>query len=358
MALDPVPWMVTGGEHSAEVGRMLAYIACGGSEGVVATGDFKVRASDVPDGNIHVQPGAVAVLNRFPGGGQQAYVIRNASDTVVATSPQGSSGVRYDLVCVIVEDPEYPGQPDPVDIASGPYVRVVIYTDVAEGTRQLAEIDPDQSGYALALVKFDISDGTVTSADITDLRELLNPKSSIATDYEALTYSDASCDAIALNDPVPVAGVIDIDIPTWCNRIQFTIVVTNLVLGDIDTASVTPAGVGGLTANLGALASSEAPLLVAPGNITDTGSYGHSLPSPFVDNALIAVFGSAIGNTISAVTFTWNLDVPLDIRGTTQQFSVKLSSRSGMGAGQEFWVVPEAYTDVSAVFQQSMDSVY
>src|SRR5512139_2547798 len=177
MSWEGVPWMIGGGaEHPEEVGRLLAYAAAGAGEGVVGPTDCKVVPSGVPDGNIHIQPGAVAVLNRFTGGGQQAYLVRNVGDEVKAMTPQGSSGVRYDLVCVIVEDPQYPGQPAPASIPDGPYARTVIYEDVPAATKSLAEVDPDQAGYALARVKFDASDGTVNAADITDLRELVAPR--------------------------------------------------------------------------------------------------------------------------------------------------------------------------------------
>lgn len=361
--LEGVPWMVTGGEHSAEVGRTLAYIACGGSEGVVAVSDFKVRASSVPDGNIHVQPGAVACLNRFPGGGQQAYVVRNASDTVVALSPQGSSGVRYDLIALLVEDPEYPAQPDPADIASGPYVRIAVYEDVDPDTSHLAEVVSDQTGYALARVKFDVSDGTVTSADITDLRELLNPKTSVASEGRIDYIATGAAAALVVNDPVPDAGTVAVAIPSWCNRISFQITVGGLVIGDLDTAGVTPSGTAGVKAYLGALASNEVLASVDPAKIVtaDTSFIGY-YPTPIVNNAKFAPLGGSGGPSgdvegHSAIAFSWVVDIDEPLRGTTQQFNVKLSTAS-VGGGQSVWVFPNAYMIFTALMQQSLSSVY
>lgn len=220
MVWEGVPWMVDGGDHTAEVGRLLAYIASSKGEGIVAPTDCAVVASAIPDGSVHVLTGGVVALNRFPGGTTQSYVMRNVGDAAIALTPQGSGGERYDLVCVIVEDPEYPGQPDPVDEATGPYVRLKVYEDVDEGTRYLWEVDPDQTGYALARVKFDASDGTITTVDITDLREMvmsrrdefLNIVNGIGAFQTALPVDDPT-------GPTPPNGAVDIRIPNWATHL-------------------------------------------------------------------------------------------------------------------------------------------
>jgi len=220
MVWEGVPWMVDGGEHSAEVGRLLAYIASQGGEGIVAPTDCAVIPSAIPDGNVHVTTGGVVALNRFPGGNTQSYVMRNIGDAVIAMTPQGSGGERFDLVCVIVEDPEYPGQPDPVDEATGPYVRLKVYEDVDEATKFLWEVDPDQTGYALARVKFDASDGTVMAADITDLREMVAPRRHeflrvVNGEGAPLTPLPAGS---TLTDPAPPNAPFDVLFPHWATH--------------------------------------------------------------------------------------------------------------------------------------------
>lgn len=217
MTWEGVPWMVVGGEHSAEVARLLAFAAISGGEGVATPTDCKVVASAIPDGNIHIQPGAVGVLNRFPGGSSQAYLLRNVGDEVKAMTPQGSSGVRYDLVAVIVEDPQYPGQPAPASVPDGPYLRTVVYENVASGVTSLAEVDADQSGYALARVRFDASDGTVNNADITDLRKLLIPRSQRVLESTLNANSVALTSAAFVTWP-PAPAVFDIEIPAWATH--------------------------------------------------------------------------------------------------------------------------------------------
>lgn len=233
MALEGVPWMVSGGEHSAEVGRMLAYAATGGGEGVVAPEDLKVVASAIPDGNIHIWSGGLVALNRYPGGGQQSYIIRNIDDTVVALDPQGSSGDRYDLVAILVEDPQYPGQPAPATVEDGPYVRAVVYKDVGPTANTLAEVDPDQTGYVLARVKFNASDGTITDADITDLRDLVQPRNKVETHQRFPAPGEYT--GVVTQWVTMFTGHPAVTVPEWATRMTVIIHVDGLASQDHHT---------------------------------------------------------------------------------------------------------------------------
>lgn len=299
MTWEPVPWMVDGGEHSAEVGRLLAYAASGGGEGVIGPSDCKVTASAIADGNVHIAPGGVAVLNRFPGGGQQSYLARNVSDEVVALTPQGSSGERYDLIAVIIEDPEYPGQPDPVDIATGPYLRTIVYEDVAADTTKLSEIDPDQSGYALARVHFNASDATVSAAEITDLRELAAARTKVIKKI----FSPPGTNAL----PGPAYGVCppgaqwNIDVPDWATRVQMEATWSGVQF--IDTSTGVGNSGGFVKQVLGALATQEV--------IWYVDAVGASRPQTEV--FIVAD----------------DLAVPEAIRGTTQVANLQLRKTTG-----------------------------
>src|ERR1044072_3838769 len=228
MTLEGVPWMVNAAEHSAEVVRLMAYAATGAGEGVIGPLDCKVVASSIPNGQVHINSGGIVALNRFPGGGQQSYIIRNVGDEVVALDPQGSSGVRYDLVAVIVEDPEYAGQPAPADPATGPYVRTAVYKNVGPTASTLAEVDPDQPGYVLARVKFDASDGTVNPSDITDLREMVNPRSQSFTQTRQNTVIRTLTQTPQL---FPPEAEWDLDIPTWATSAVVKMFHTGIPIG-------------------------------------------------------------------------------------------------------------------------------
>lgn len=215
MVWEGVPWFVQGGQHSAEVARLLAYAAIKGGEGVVGTTDCKVTASPIPDGNVRIATGAVAVLNQSPGGSEQGYLLRNVGVEIKALTPQGSGGSRWDLVCVVVKDPQYPGQPDPPSVPNGPYLETVVYEDVPANTHSLNQVDADQTGYALARVKFDASDGTIVQADITDLRELLFSR------QETHKFTKNGAAVLALDGTFTIAppgSSWSVLVPTWARK--------------------------------------------------------------------------------------------------------------------------------------------
>lgn len=232
---DPVPWFVGGGaEHSPEVARLLAYVAAGDRAGVVSPGDCKVFAMDVPSNQARVAGGAVAVPNRAPSSGQQTYLMRNAGDAFVTLTETSSAGPRTDLIYVIVEDPQYPGNPSPADPATGPYCRVAVLEGVPAATRQLADVDATLTGYALALVTRPASTGIVEAGHITDLRGLLAPR----TYTEVLT---AIGPAAAQQFPSPQAvwpstAKWSLRIPEWASRVS--------VIANLEGVSVAAAGTG------------------------------------------------------------------------------------------------------------------
>jgi hypothetical protein len=310
MTWEGVPWMVAGGEHSAEVGRLLAFAAISGGEGVASPSDCKVVASAIPDGNIHIQPGAVGVLNRFPGGSSQAYLLRNIGDEVEAMTPQGSSGVRYDLVAVIVEDPQYPGQPAPPSIPDGPYLRTVVYEDVASTVTSLAEVDADQSGYALARVKFDASDGTVTNADITDLRRLLMPRS------QRFLRSTDNAGGVALTSAAyvtwpPAPAVFNVDVPPWATHATIICHLSGVV-------NFPPQMLGGMAIKLGTLMGPNVGLDLDP---VDSSRISWSIPADLV--------------------------ISPEMRGTTQQLSLQAFRQAGFTGTLNTWAGSSTTFDVN-----------
>lgn len=254
MTWDGVPWFVDGANHGPEIARVLGRAAVGGGEGVINPLDCRVLASGIPDGNVHISQGTVAITNRGPGGGGQSYLARNEGDEVKALAAQGSSGVRYDLVAVVVEDPDYTGQAPPADPANGPYVRTVVYSDVDVTTRYLYEVDPDASGYALARVKFDASDGTVNQQDIFDLRELAAPKQKIVIrNFEVPDNgSEGYVNPNAVYSVFPAGAVWDVDVPDWASRCIVEATWSNV---DVEAAAGQPnvilSGQGAMRAKIG-----------------------------------------------------------------------------------------------------------
>lgn len=321
MSWEGVPWMVNDAEHSAEVGRVLAYAAMGQAEGVIGPSDCKVVASAIPDGNIHIQPGAIGMLNRYAGGASQAYIGRNVGDEVKAMTPQGSGSDRYDLVAVIVEDPQYPGQPAPVSVPDGPYLKTVVYEDVPSDTLFLSEVDADQTGYALALVHFDISDGTVTNSDITDLRELLMPR--VQTVKQILNSNATAAFPGALGI-APAAASWSVKIPTWAAKVQLEARWSGLKYTD------TGAGAG----------SASGTARVDLGSIqTQTTQWAEDATASNKPVTGTVIVGE-------------EKDVAEALRGTTQTLSAKLAKTAG--ANMTAQTTPYTTVVVEATFKEAL----
>lgn len=220
MTWEGVPWAVGGGaRHSPEAARLLAFHAVDGAEGVVGAGALAVVPLAVPGAGFRVMPGAGAVLNRAVGGGEQAYLVRNPDADVVMVSGTGSSGGRTDLVAVVVEDPQYAGQPVPVSVPDGPYVRTKVYTGVPATVTTLAEVDPNQTGLALALLTWDVSDATLDAASIKDLRVLSSSRTAGLTRALALAPG-AAVEPLTSTTYVtfPSAATWTVQIPSWAVR--------------------------------------------------------------------------------------------------------------------------------------------
>lgn len=301
MALEGVPWMIgSGANHSAEVGRLLAYAACGGAEGVVGPGDFKVTQSVVADGNINIAAGGAAMLNQFPGGGQQMYLERNNSPIVKAMTPQGAGGPRYDLVTLLVHDPQYAGQPAPVSVADGPYCEIKVYENVASTVKTLAEVDPNKTGIALARVAFSASDSVVTTAEITDLRQMVQPRIKKITKIISPGGTTALPGAYGT---APVGASWNVDVPKWATRVRLTATWAGVQF--VDTASGAGAAGGGARVALGAMVSD-----VTAFQVDATAS------NKPITQTLVAAGDVAVSS---------------GVRGTTLALSAQLQKNSGSG---------------------------
>lgn len=287
MTWQGVPFFVKDAEHAAEVMRTVGYLAGGAGDGIVLPTDCKVTASAIPDLNVNIAPGAVVALNRFAGGNAQSYIARNVGADVKALVAQGSGGVRYDLIAVVIQDPQYAGQPAPASVPNGPYVITKVYSNVPSTTRTLAEIDPNQTGVALALVKFDASDGTVNPADITDLRQMAMPRQ---LTEQKMQQSAATTNLPAAAAVHPLNATYPIYVPLWATKVQLMSIVSGIQL--VDSGS----GAGALVANaqvrLGTLMSNS---------------------TSFQMDAV-----AASKPQTTTVVCADEVDVPLAMRGTTQ----------------------------------------
>lgn len=293
MTLDGVAWSIKDAIHDVEVLQALPYVLGGAKEGVAGHTDLRVTATPVNDGNVHVAAGGGNLLNRYEGGIALGYTVRNDADAAVAIDPQGAGGTRFDLVAVVVEDPMFPGQPAPADTETGPFVFFRVYENVG-GATTLAEVDPNQTGYALAKITMPASTATVSQAQIQDLRELVNPR--VFTVTRQCEYTTAAAFVMPTAQGLfPTDASWDVDIPEWANRVRLEAMWPSVSMLD-SSGGGTGAGSGSVVAGLGSI-ECDAPWAAA-GAVA-----GKALPQ------CLAVAGEA--------------EIPTGLRGTTQALSAE-----------------------------------
>lgn len=221
MAVDQAAWFIGGGAvHGPEVARLVAYVATAGAEGITAPNSLRVTPEAVPAATVRVLTGAAVIVNRYPGGGQQSYMIRNPSTTSVAIEPTGSGGGRTDLVIARVLDPQYEGAP-PEDPTKFDYTRLTVIPGVSAGIKSARELDLAYPAIALAKVSMPKSRADVQPEFITDLREVANPRraevlrarASVVADTETLAAEGVDGEWFP-----NLGGEQEIDIPEWATR--------------------------------------------------------------------------------------------------------------------------------------------
>src|SRR5699024_8015547 len=165
MAVDPVPYVVHGAKHSADVFRQAFHDSTGGAEGISTPTSFHVRQTATPSNQVRVRPGGAIVLNSYQGGAGQSYGIRNADESLVDIPASDSTGSRSWYVIARISDPQFAG-PAPADPESGPY----LFLECVSQSATIA--DPHLK---LASVVVPASTVTITNSMITSLREVANP---------------------------------------------------------------------------------------------------------------------------------------------------------------------------------------
>lgn len=224
---DPVPWMVGGGaQHSTDLGRVVAYGAYGGEEGIVSGKDCEVRELATPGPQVRVFPGVVAVVNRATGAAGEMYVGRLPKPVSGDPAPErvdiastSAGGGRTDLIVARVENPWIPTEPwaDPANPAVGPYIFTRVIQNVPVATESVAELGLGYSALALARVTLPASTAVITQSMVTDLRQLSSSK---VSPNEKVTYPAATR---ALTSTTyanwPTDANMSVEIPSWATHV-------------------------------------------------------------------------------------------------------------------------------------------
>lgn len=214
MAVDPVPYVVHGAKHSADVFRQAYHDLSAGAEGVSLPQSLHVKQTGTPSNQVQVMPGGVVLPNTYSGGGGQSYTGRVASATLVDVPASDSTGAKSYHIIFRVEDPQFGGQ-SPSNPLVGPY-------SFLECVPTSANVPHPH--YRLAKIDVPASTATITNAMITDLRDVAmprtldvwRPRASVREDTEELTaYQDGD------GEWFPNAGGEQrVFVPEWATRVQ------------------------------------------------------------------------------------------------------------------------------------------
>lgn len=177
MPLDQA-WAVGGGaENSVEGARLATYLATKGGRGVILPSDMKVSALPVPGAAVRIVSGACASPNDYlnegdsQDGGGQSYGGREISSTDFPVAPTGSAGGQVKYLIWAVHDEQYEGDEpaDPVNDLRNGYEWVSTLNGITYPHVQLVKLDQPKNT------------ATITNSMLTDIRELADPKTDIAT---------------------------------------------------------------------------------------------------------------------------------------------------------------------------------
>lgn len=218
MALDTVPWFIGGGaEHSPAVARMLAYSATNGANGVNTGVDLKVTALPTPGAAVRIMPGGASLVNRYPGGGQQSYTLRNATATDVPVPATGSASGSNRYVIIRIDDPEYGGAV-PANVKTGPYVRALLVDSITNLAYPFI---------ALARITQPANTATITQAMIADLRKVANPRRESFTRMGIPTAGKTMASSSGAVFPDYRASV---EVPEWANEVSLVAMISGMAV--------------------------------------------------------------------------------------------------------------------------------
>lgn len=211
MALFPAPILTNGATHSAQQFRMLVRDLANGAEGITQGDDLKVIQRSTPGGGVTVGDGSAVVrgrANTFQG----SYSACNIGAVDVDIAATGSGGGRSDMVILRIEDPEYEGSLNPA-------TDQITYFQVISNVSSSATAIPDgRTGIPLARIDIPVSTSTITTAMITDLRKVANPRRSRTLVTQSPASISTGIGSSTTYSYFSTAAGWNIAIPDWATK--------------------------------------------------------------------------------------------------------------------------------------------
>jgi hypothetical protein len=223
--------------------------------------------------------------------------------TIAAT---GSSGGRTDLIVARILDPQYEGNP-PADPTNFQYDFPTVIQGVPSGTLTFKELGLNYPAIALAKVALPASTGTVTSAMITDLRRVAQPRRdrAMVTVFPTGDWSAGTAQQIPAGNygswPITSAQRPSVLVPDWATRVDIVAHMPGIVYVKSNDNSQSVAGVR-------------------------TG-FGSTLPS---QNGIIVQDGTDAGGRFHYTVVGTHI-IDSTMRGTYQYINIQGNQTSGTG---------------------------
>lgn len=166
MALNTTPFVITGGEHTAQQFRMMIKDLAQGNQGVTQGTYLKVTALSTPGAGVQVGDGS-AVITGVAAADQGSYNVYNIGSSTVSIAAAGGIA-RSDMLILRVQDSNIEGDKTPSTSA---------FFDVITNVSSSATAVPNgYSAIPLARIDIPVSTATITNAMIKDLRQVANPR--------------------------------------------------------------------------------------------------------------------------------------------------------------------------------------
>jgi len=220
-------WAATGGTNSADEARLMTQASTRNGQGVVGISDLKVQPTSPASDKVVVKAGS-CIVRGVEVNYQGSYAGTNAGNDVLDVPAAGGSTAHH-LIIARAEDPTFSGSPWDTDLEAGePIVHAVLIPNVSAGT---TDVPAGTSGIPLARIDLPAGESTVTSGYITDLREMIDPRSQreLRVQVGNVAGDDEAGNITADYERWPQAEWT-VTVPVWATQVQIQAVWGNVLL--------------------------------------------------------------------------------------------------------------------------------
>lgn len=198
-------YAVDGGRVPASMLRRELWASTGGSNGIVGIHDLKVTQLPTPGAGVAIARGGAIATTRVSGANEQeSYILAQDSGVTLPITATGASG-RTEYVIARIDDWHFTGNPAPADPLNAIYWAFSTVSTLSGITYPYVP---------LAKLTIPASTSTITTAMITDLRNVANPRKS----RQLFAYDLGPTDTLATQESWPDVGGFDVVVPEWATQ--------------------------------------------------------------------------------------------------------------------------------------------